>query len=134
MEPRPDPHPEAEILREFAQGKLDNATASQVRSHLDSCTECCHEVSALSGDRFPQRPRPTLAPEPIESVTQDEHGPQPPPAATVVMNLPLELAADPRYEVLRELGRGGMGIVYLARNRRMDRLEVLKIVHPRLLD
>src|SRR5262249_47703655 len=37
-------------------------------------------------------------------------------------------------EVLRELGRGGMGVVYLARNRRMDRLEVLKVVSRQLTD
>ena len=37
--------------------------------------------------------------------------------------VPPELAACPDYEVLRLLGRGGMGLVYLARNRVMDRLE-----------
>ncbi|MBP3960722.1 DUF1080 domain-containing protein [Gemmata sp. G18] len=36
--------------------------------------------------------------------------------------------AFPEYEFLRELGRGGMGIVYLARNRALDRLEAIKVV------
>lgn len=41
-------------------------------------------------------------------------------------------AAD--YEMLREISRGGMGVVYLVRNRRMDRLESLKVVRPALLE
>ncbi|MFO0850975.1 MAG: protein kinase [Gemmataceae bacterium] len=45
-------------------------------------------------------------------------------------DLPPELAAHPQYAVERELGRGGMGVVYLARNRRMDRPEVLKVLAP----
>lgn len=47
-------------------------------------------------------------------------------------SIPPELANHPQYEVTRELGRGGMGVVYLARNRLMDRLEVLKVVNKAL--
>ncbi|MDX2192732.1 MAG: protein kinase [Gemmatimonadales bacterium] len=39
--------------------------------------------------------------------------------------MPPELA---EYEVQRELGRGGMGVVYLARERRLDRLVALKVL------
>jgi WD40 repeat protein len=48
--------------------------------------------------------------------------------------VPPELRDHPHYEVLRELGRGGMGVVYLARNRLMDRLEALKVLNKALLD
>jgi serine/threonine protein kinase len=48
--------------------------------------------------------------------------------------VPPELAASRQYQVLRELGRGGMGVVYLAKNLRMDRMEVLKVVSKELLD
>jgi hypothetical protein len=41
--------------------------------------------------------------------------------------LPPALAAYAEYEVVRPLGRGGMGLVYLARNRLMGRLEALKL-------
>ena len=44
------------------------------------------------------------------------------------------LADHPDYEILRELGRGGMGVVYLAQNRLMGRMEVLKVVGSHLIN
>jgi uncharacterized protein (TIGR03067 family) len=44
-----------------------------------------------------------------------------------------ELRDHPQYQVVRELGRGGMGVVYLARNKIMDRFEVLKVVKAEIL-
>jgi hypothetical protein len=51
-------------------------------------------------------------------------GSAPPPAGP---------AAPPGYRVVRLLGRGGMGDVYLVHNETMDRPEVLKVVQPALL-
>jgi formylglycine-generating enzyme required for sulfatase activity/serine/threonine protein kinase len=42
--------------------------------------------------------------------------------------------ALPGYEILGELGRGGMGVVYLAKNKLMNRLEVLKVMNKEMLD
>jgi serine/threonine protein kinase len=53
--------------------------------------------------------------------------------STNTMDLPAELRNHPSYEVLKELGRGGMGVVYLARNKLLDRHEVLKVVNRKLL-
>jgi serine/threonine protein kinase len=41
------------------------------------------------------------------------------------------LAEHPDYELISELGRGGMGVVYFVRNKLMGRLEVLKVVGGR---
>jgi serine/threonine protein kinase len=41
---------------------------------------------------------------------------------------------DGRYRVESELGRGGMGTVYLAFDERMERPVVVKVPDPRFLD
>ena len=55
-------------------------------------------------------------------------------ASANVSKLPPELANHPDYEIIRELGRGGMGIVFLAHNRIMGRDEVLKVIGPDIIE
>ncbi len=47
---------------------------------------------------------------------------------------PPELLNRPEYELLKELERGAMGAVYLARNRRNNQPEVLKVISRTFLD
>jgi serine/threonine-protein kinase len=56
-------------------------------------------------------------------------------AAAIRMSSALERLADAlgdRYTVEREIGRGGMATVYLARDRQEDRRLAVKVMHPEL--
>jgi serine/threonine protein kinase len=46
----------------------------------------------------------------------------------------LQAALHPQYRVERELGRGGMGIVYEATDRTLERRVAIKVAHPELVD
>jgi serine/threonine protein kinase/formylglycine-generating enzyme required for sulfatase activity len=50
------------------------------------------------------------------------------------VNVPPELANHPKFRIVRELGRGGMGVIYLAQHRVMDKPVALKVISPALLD
>jgi serine/threonine protein kinase len=142
MDARLVSHPSADVLRALGSGQLDDAAAETVFLHLEACSECRAKVASLSGDGFLKRVRAawdrrnTPVPgQPLPATidyTKSNH-----PVPTTVqrpVDVPLELRDHQQYEVIRELGRGGMGVVYLAKNKLMSRLEVLKVVNPKLLD
>src|SRR5262249_2921781 len=56
------------------------------------------------------------------------------PAGDGAGAIPEPLREHPRYRVIRLLGRGGMGNVYLAEHRHMDRMVALKVIDPSILD
>jgi serine/threonine protein kinase len=131
-------HPPADVLKAFGLGKLNDRSFGVVLDHLDQCEDCRKQVAALSGDDFLNRLRQahgrSSTPAPADVLSKPaigtKHSSNPPD----ILNLPSELANNPQYQIVRELGRGGMGIVYLAKNKLMDRLEVLKVVNKSLLD
>ena len=55
-------------------------------------------------------------------------------AAVPASTRPSPLTEHPDYLIMRELGRGGMGVVYLAQNRLLGRHEVLKVISREIMD
>lgn len=82
---------------------------------------CQKAVAAMSLDATQNYvPGPSDETEAIESQAQQK--------------LFAELRDHPRYRVTGVLGRGGMGTVYKAEHRLLDRPVVLKVIRPELLD
>ena len=129
-------HPTDQTLGAYGLGKLDDASAAAVNAHLETCQACRRRTAEMTQDSFLGKfrdGRPAAGslmslggPVPTQSVDGvDLHAPD---------ELPLDMAAHPNYDIVRELGRGGMGVVYLVRNRLMDRHEVLKVMGGHLVE
>jgi serine/threonine protein kinase len=141
MDTPPSRHPTRHILRSFGLGELDAISAKAVIKHVEDCPDCRRWVEELSPDTFLRAIRDVHAavgnPTPgrsdsgeTRSYQEEANAQSPPPAST----LPPGLADHPDYEILRELGRGGMGVVYLAHNRLTGRDEVLKVIGRHIIE
>jgi WD40 repeat protein len=134
-------HPTDETLRSHGLGSLDQGSAESVDKHLEVCADCQRRVAAMASDialgRLREAPGQSgstghcVSSLDGLSMLDDGAGRKPPPPAG---SLPPGLADHPDYEVIRELGHGGMGTVYLALNRLMGRHEVLKVVSKHMMN
>jgi len=134
-------HPTDHTLQAYGLGKLEHSLAESVSKHLEGCPSCQSRVAEISSDSFlgrlrdakvrPESTAPTgssLAG--LSRLAGEPSSPIPPLAHT----LPPGLVDHPDYEVIGELGRGGMGVVYLAWNKLMARKEVLKVISRDLME
>jgi serine/threonine protein kinase/formylglycine-generating enzyme required for sulfatase activity len=133
-------HPSDDSLRAYGLGKLDDAAGVVVGRHVEVCAECRGRVSEMTSDSFLGRLReagvgPVVgegagAGSSLTGMSMAGGGGTAPVNAGT---LPPGLPEHSDYEMLRELGRGGMGVVYLAQNTLMGRPEVLKVVGSHLI-
>ena len=134
-------HPTPSQLVLFAAGKLDDSQAVAVKRHLDACPGCSQALLQIPPDSLSAKIQVALAgyqPIPTESwagavpsalgsipLTDD---------SDVSLAIPEELATHSKFRILRTLGRGGMGVVYLAEHRVMERQIAIKVINKALLE
>ncbi len=135
MNADPAQHPTDQTLHAFSLGKLADASVEVVNAHLEQCAVCRKRVAGMSSDSFLDRVRVAQNPAGANRSAPGTSRPVPSSADPGhTSTLPPDLADHPDYQIVRELGRGGMGVVYLAHNRLMGRDEVLKVVSKHMLD
>ncbi|MGE0871117.1 MAG: protein kinase [Kofleriaceae bacterium] len=97
------------LFARFIDGELSEQERRSFEQHYDQCGACRHAVAGLAfGSRSDvHRTEPTLHVEP-------------PPAIGMVI--------DDKYRLVRELGRGGMGVVFAAEQLALHRMVAIKFM------
>ena len=135
-------HPALSQLTQFARGELGLDEIEEIRQHLATCDSCCEALEEIpddtllslvrrsdtflgpNGKEYAPNPPPTFE---TNSKVQDRTTFPPDEAVTCV--IPEDLVDHPRYRILARIGKGGMGDVYKAEHRLMQRIVALKVIN-----
>lgn len=92
-----------------------------MEQHLEKCSRCVEQLGSIKGDTLGDR---LLTVGTLFDRVQETDRAEVPPA----------LRDHPRYEIIERIGGGGMGDVYQAKQRSMDRLVAIKVLRQSLFE
>ncbi len=123
-------HPDSEALARFLLGKLDPVEQAELERHVGECQSCCFVLQGVRDDTLVGRLRWATgatasagASTPIDASKANQS-----PAADPASEVPAELKEHPRYRIVKLLGTGGMGVVYQAEHKLMERHVAIKVI------
>lgn len=122
-------HPPPMLLAEYARGTLDDARRESVERHILQCDSCSRFLRSVPDDTFMEELRGLAAP--AETVAAEPHTET---QGEIPETIPEALRDHPRYRVVERLGSGGMGVVFLAEHRLMERTVALKVIRQQLTE
>jgi serine/threonine protein kinase len=122
-------HPAPDRLRAFALGRLSAEQSGPIEQHVEECIHCCQLLRSVADDSLVETLRGAERAVAAETVGFGDDA-----STESSPTVPAELQDHPRYRIDARLGMGGMGVVYRAEHRLMQRPVALKVIHPRLVE
>ncbi|MCM2372111.1 serine/threonine protein kinase [Aporhodopirellula aestuarii] len=120
-------HPTRAELHSYGLGQLSPDKATAIEMHIRECEPCCETIANLSSNDTFVELLQEAEQLPADQIGDHEGVPIKPSSSSE--DIPVPLAEHPRYEIVGLIGRGGMGNVYEARHRKMERTVALKVIN-----
>lgn len=129
-------HPSKQTLVDFARGKLEPDSIDKVAQHIENCATCVDFLEQSVQDTMIDQLRQAHQSDPDSSsnsesfeFNQTVHFESTSPVVSIE-----ELFVDhPKYQLLGQIGAGGMGAVFRAQHRLMDRDVAIKVIRPEIV-